>query len=182
MPLEILEAGLLTTIQDLGRVGYQRLGIPTAGAMDPFALMAANVLVGNDPGTAALEITMVGPRVRFSEAAVIAVAGGDLGLRIDGQEAEGWKASHGEAGFHRRLRRSPVWRTSVSGGRWRCRGRAVARFQVDLHDGCRWEGWTGERCGQVMRFPSGALSSPSWHYPTGRFRWSYALPTAIIRR
>jgi antagonist of KipI len=90
--LEILEPGALTTVQDLGRFGYQRLGIPTAGAMDPFALMAANVLAGNGPGAAALEITMIGPRVRFLDSAIVVVAGGDLGLRIDGREAETWKA------------------------------------------------------------------------------------------
>jgi antagonist of KipI len=90
--LEILEPGALTTVQDLGRTGYQRLGIPTAGAMDTFALRAANVLAGNDAGAAALEITMMGPRIRFAEGAVVAVAGADLGLRIDGREVEGWKA------------------------------------------------------------------------------------------
>lgn len=66
--------------------------------MDSFALRAANVLVGNDAGEAGLEVTMVGPRVRFSEAAVIAVAGGDLGLRIDGREAESWRAHVVRAG------------------------------------------------------------------------------------
>ena len=54
---------LLTTVQDLGRFGYQRLGIPAAGAMDTFALRAASALVGNDQGAACLECTLVGPRV-----------------------------------------------------------------------------------------------------------------------
>jgi antagonist of KipI len=90
--LEILEPGALTTVQDLGRIGYQRLGVPTAGAMDPFAFRAANVLAGNDAGAAALEITIMGPSIRLGEGAVIAVAGADLGLRIDGREADGWRA------------------------------------------------------------------------------------------
>ncbi|MGE5619479.1 MAG: biotin-dependent carboxyltransferase family protein [Sphingomonadaceae bacterium] len=89
--LEVLEPGLLTTVQDLGRVGYQRWGIPTAGAMDPFALKAANALVGNPPAAACLEITLQGPRIRFTEGCAIAVTGGDLGARLDGWELELWR-------------------------------------------------------------------------------------------
>ena len=91
MPLEILEPGFQTTIQDLGRFGYQRLGIPTAGAMDPFALKAANALVGNASNSAGLEITLLGPKLRFTEGCAIAITGGDLGPRLDGREIEGWK-------------------------------------------------------------------------------------------
>ena len=50
--IEILEAGLLTTVQDKGRYGYQRFGMPVAGAMDVFALRVGNALVGNDEGAA----------------------------------------------------------------------------------------------------------------------------------
>jgi len=98
VPLEILDPGLLTTVQDLGRFGYQRLGIPTAGAMDPFALRAANALVGNDAGAGCLEITLMGPRVRFTEACLIAITGGDLAPLLDGQEVEGWRAQLVRAG------------------------------------------------------------------------------------
>lgn len=59
--LRILEPGLLTTVQDLGRIGYQHLGVPTSGALDPISLRAANVLVGNEPSEGALEIAYVGP-------------------------------------------------------------------------------------------------------------------------
>jgi biotin-dependent carboxylase-like uncharacterized protein len=59
--LRILEPGLLTTVQDLGRVGYQHLGVPTSGALDPVSLRAANLLVGNKPIEGALEIAYVGP-------------------------------------------------------------------------------------------------------------------------
>jgi antagonist of KipI len=92
MLLEILKPGLLTTLQDLGRFGYQHAGIPTAGAMDPFALRAANFLVGNEPEAAVLEMTVLGPAVRFDEPAVIAVTGGDLGPRLDGREVECWRS------------------------------------------------------------------------------------------
>ena len=54
--LRLVAPGLLTTLQDMGRFGYQHLGIPVSGALDPVALYAANLLVGNPPATAALEI------------------------------------------------------------------------------------------------------------------------------
>lgn len=92
MPLEILEAGLLTTVQDLGRFGYQHAGVPTAGAIDPFALRVANALVGNQVDAAGLEITVIGPIVRFDEVCVIAVTGGELGPRLDGRELESWRS------------------------------------------------------------------------------------------
>jgi biotin-dependent carboxylase-like uncharacterized protein len=57
----VLTPGLLTTVQDLGRPRYQSLGIPVGGALDPFSLRAANALVGNAPGTGALEVAYVGP-------------------------------------------------------------------------------------------------------------------------
>jgi biotin-dependent carboxylase-like uncharacterized protein len=59
--LRVLAPGLLTTVQDLGRTGYQRLGIAVGGALDPVALRAANALVGNPPGAGAVEVAYVGP-------------------------------------------------------------------------------------------------------------------------
>ena len=59
--LRVLSPGLLTTVQDLGRTGFQHLGIPVSGALDPVSLRAANILVGNPPETAALEAAYVGP-------------------------------------------------------------------------------------------------------------------------
>ena len=63
--IEVLDGGLLTTVQDLGRFGAQQYGVPVSGAMDVWALRAANRLVGNDEGAAALEITLAGPVLRF---------------------------------------------------------------------------------------------------------------------
>ena len=59
--LRVLAPGLLTTVQDFGRPGHQRIGIPVGGALDPVSLRAANALVGNAPGTGAIEIAYVGP-------------------------------------------------------------------------------------------------------------------------
>ncbi|KAB3532761.1 biotin-dependent carboxyltransferase family protein [Alkaliphilus pronyensis] len=76
--IRILRAGLLTTIQDLGRVGFQQYGIPVSGAMDKYSLKLANILVGNDRGEGALEITMLGPEILFNCGTTIAITGGNL--------------------------------------------------------------------------------------------------------
>ena len=73
--ITVVRAGPLTTVQDLGRPGWAHLGVPVSGALDAPALRAANRLVGNDEGSAALEITMGGCRLRFDEAAVVALTG-----------------------------------------------------------------------------------------------------------
>jgi KipI family sensor histidine kinase inhibitor len=81
--VEVGAPGLLSMVQDLGRIGVAALGVPRAGAADPFALRAANRLVGNDDGAAAIEVTVQGPRLRFAGSAHVAVVGrGDV--RVDG--------------------------------------------------------------------------------------------------
>ena len=89
--LEIIEPGLLTTIQDRGRYGYQRFGVPVSGAMDTFALRAANLLVRNDQGAAALEMTVLGPRIRFLDDTWFALAGADLSPTLDGVPVVSWQ-------------------------------------------------------------------------------------------
>lgn len=81
---EVLQPGLLTTIQDSGRPGWRRYGVPASGPMDRAACAAANALVGNTPGAAALELTFPGPRLRVLDAAEVALAGADLGARLNG--------------------------------------------------------------------------------------------------
>lgn len=88
--IEVIEPGLLTTVQDLGRFGSQQYGVPVSGAMDAWALRAVNRLVGNPEGAAALEITLAGPVLRFDGPGVIAVTGGDLGARLDGRPLVPW--------------------------------------------------------------------------------------------
>lgn len=84
MSFKVLRAGLLSTLQDLGRFGYQKFGINVAGAMDPVSLRLANILVGNDEGEAALEITLTGPILEFNADSLIALTGADLAPVIDG--------------------------------------------------------------------------------------------------
>lgn len=92
MPINVISSGISTTIQDLGRPGYFHLGIPIGGAMDRFALRAANLLVGNEEGAACLETVFMGPELEFTEDSVAAVTGADLPPRLDGEEMESWTA------------------------------------------------------------------------------------------
>jgi antagonist of KipI len=85
MGLRVLKPGLLTTVQDGGRTGYRRYGVTPSGAMDPFALRVANLLVGNREDEAVLEITLLGPELRFEADTLIALGGGDLSPCIEGQ-------------------------------------------------------------------------------------------------
>ena len=82
--IEVLAPGLLTTVQDLGRFGFGAVGVSPGGAADALALRVANLLVGNLAGAAGLEITLLGPRLRFDAPATIALAGADLGPRLAG--------------------------------------------------------------------------------------------------
>jgi KipI family sensor histidine kinase inhibitor len=81
--IEVLDGGMLTTVQDTGRAGYQRFGVPVAGAMDVFALRCANRLAGNADDEAGLEMTLVGPALRFDVDTVAALAGADLDPRLN---------------------------------------------------------------------------------------------------
>lgn len=94
----VVEAGLWTTVQDLGRFGYEQYGIPPGGAMDSFAMQAANFLVGNNPDAAGLEVTLIGPRLRALVPCLVAVTGADLSLQLNGRPAPTWTALQLRAG------------------------------------------------------------------------------------
>jgi biotin-dependent carboxylase-like uncharacterized protein len=85
--VEVEAPGLLSMVQDLGRLGVARLGVPRAGAADLWALRAANRLVGNPEGAAALEVTALGPRLAFRCPVHVAVVGG-AEVRVDGHPVE----------------------------------------------------------------------------------------------
>ncbi len=91
-------SGLFSTVQDRGRYGYQRYGIPPSGAMDEFAFQVANILVGNERNAAGIEITLAGFSVKFEENFEIAVTGADLGPTLNGQGVESWRSTHVKCG------------------------------------------------------------------------------------
>jgi antagonist of KipI len=82
--------GLLTTVQDLGRPGFGPMGVSPSGAADPVALRLGNLLVGNAPGAAALEMTLLGGSFIFPNGAVVALAGADFGATLNGKSADLW--------------------------------------------------------------------------------------------
>lgn len=98
MALKIINSGLATTIQDLGRPGYFHLGIPVGGAMDRYAMRVANMLVGNPEDAAGLEAVFMGPEIEFTEDCVVAVTGADMPMKLDGEDKEGWTSFDVKAG------------------------------------------------------------------------------------
>ncbi|MGM0411310.1 MAG: biotin-dependent carboxyltransferase family protein, partial [Bacillota bacterium] len=94
----IKKGGPLTTIQDRGRFGFQKFGMPTAGAMDKFSYKIANLLVGNSKDEAVIEYTLKGPKIEFLEDAIISITGAKSKVFLDGQKIEMWESHYIEKG------------------------------------------------------------------------------------
>lgn len=88
---KVLSAGLQTTVQDLGRYGFQRYGISPSGAMDTYSMKIANLLVGNPLGEAVLEIAQNGPSLEALSDFSMAICGGNLSTMVDGMDVPMWK-------------------------------------------------------------------------------------------
>jgi len=115
----VLKAGMLTTIQDLGRWGYQSRGVPVAGPMDPCSHRLANALVGNDETAAALEITLLGPELEFGDERLVAIAGAEFDLTLDGKPVPHLAPFLASSGSHLRFgerRKGARAYLAVSGG------------------------------------------------------------------
>jgi antagonist of KipI len=89
--IQIVKPGLLSTIQDLGRYGYQKYGVVVSGAVDGFAARVANLLVGNDERESVLEMTYQGPTLTFQSDSLIAICGGDLSPMIESTRVPLWR-------------------------------------------------------------------------------------------
>ena len=87
MGIRILKAGMLTTVQDLGRTGYQSQGFSVAGVMDVRSFKIANLLLDNPENEAVLEFTLIGPTLEFTSATIIAITGGDFQPTINDEPA-----------------------------------------------------------------------------------------------
>ncbi len=86
MGIRIQKQGMADSLRDGGRFGFQHLGIPPSGVMDPVALFVANTLVGNEPDTAVLEMHFPAPIIEFETTTLIAISGADFDASIDGVE------------------------------------------------------------------------------------------------
>ncbi len=117
MCLSVLDPGFQTSVQDLGRRGYERFGVPAAGAMDRFALMAANRLAGNPLEAAGLEAAGQGPTLRAEADCVVAAGGPGFWLEVDGVRLPGWMSALARRGVVVRLGGGGAWGyLAVSGG------------------------------------------------------------------
>src|SRR5215468_1523766 len=81
--LETIDGGVAVTVQDRGRPGYRKIGVPVCGALDPVYLAAANALLGNEPGAAALEVIFSGPSLKVLQGEVRVALIGALGAKVD---------------------------------------------------------------------------------------------------
>ena len=88
--IRIIKPGLLTTVQDRGRWGYQQFGVTVAGAMDNYALRVANLLVGNNENEAVLKTTFMGPEIEFDCDEVVAITGADMKPKLNNEPIEMW--------------------------------------------------------------------------------------------
>lgn len=125
--LQVEKAGLLTTVQDLGRPNAIAAGVQPGGAMDRFAHAAANLLVGNDPGLATLECTLVGPALIAEQTCLVAITGADLDARVNGAAAPAWTS----------LRLGPGDRLAFAGRR------QGARAYIAIAGGFAADRWLG---------------------------------------
>ncbi len=171
--VEVLEGGLLTTVQDGGRPGFRRLGVAGAGAMDPVALAAANRSVGNLPGDAGLEITALGPVLRFLAPTAFAIAGADLTPVLDRADLGGWPVPQG-----RRVLARPGNVLRFEGRRSGCRaylafagGLAVpvvlGSRSTDLNGGFGGIGGRPLRAGDLLRLGPASGEPPGVHDDPG---------------
>jgi biotin-dependent carboxylase-like uncharacterized protein len=87
----VIAPGIQTTVQDRGRIGLYEIGMPPSGAMDKYSFTLANLLVGNEDNAAVLEITYMGPTLEFQQDAVIAITGGEIPPKINGNAVPMWE-------------------------------------------------------------------------------------------
>ena len=96
--LTVLSPGLLSTVQDQGRTGYRAFGMPLSGAMDRYASRIANILAGNGPDAAVLEMTMLGGSFKFLRPAFVAVCGANMQGMLNAQKIRNWSGFRVAAG------------------------------------------------------------------------------------
>src|SRR5215472_13030906 len=115
----VTRAGFLTSVQDLGRTGLRQFGVSTSGALDPFALRVANLLVGNDEDAAGLEITLGGLHLRFDDQRMVAWCGGEFDVQVGSRALPAGHVAHLKGGDELKFGRAQIgcrcW-LAISGG------------------------------------------------------------------
>ncbi len=121
MTISVTSAGLLTTVQDLGRVGFRQHGVSSGGALDPYALTIANLVIANEPTAAGLEMTFGSARLKFADNRLVAWCGGDFDVETAGMKLAAGHAALVCAGEEMRV-------NAPAGG-----GRAWCAFSGGIH-------------------------------------------------
>ncbi|MGQ0799023.1 MAG: biotin-dependent carboxyltransferase family protein [Pseudomarimonas sp.] len=181
MNIEVLAAGLATTVQDLGRTGFAALGVSVAGAADTYSLRVANLLAGNDQSAAALEISLLGPTLRFVGDARVAMTGADIHAQCDGVALRGWRAIDLPAGSELQLggcRRGARSYLAVLGGVQT--PRVMGSRATDLRGG--FGGLEGHALRQYDRLPIGPHAELSISQLRMHPRWVNPLPDLDLSR
>ncbi|HKB18674.1 MAG TPA: biotin-dependent carboxyltransferase family protein [Candidatus Dormibacteraeota bacterium] len=171
--IRVVQPGLFTTIQDLGRPQVSASGVPPGGAMDRFAHSAANLLVGNERGAATLECTLTGPHLTAETPCVIAITGADFDPRINGSSAPTWTGV-----------------TLAAGDRLTFGGRRVgARAYIAVAGGVAGDRWLGSMSTNVMCGRGGMGGRPliggdvvSTNEPSGEPRLGRTMPDDLRPR
>ncbi|MBE0618315.1 MAG: biotin-dependent carboxyltransferase family protein [Proteobacteria bacterium] len=175
----VLAPGAFTTVQDAGRFGYQSLGVPVSGALDLFSHQVANLLVGNRPNRACLELTILGPRLEVLAEADLALTGAEMGLTVNGVPQAGWCSV--------RVRPGDV--VEVGQVRSGCRGYLAASGGIDVRPvmgscstyvGGKLGGFEGRPLSAGDRLPGGSaslLAAP--RVLPGRFVPTYPVEVAL---
>jgi len=119
MEMFVTRAGFLTSVQDLGRTGFREFGVSLSGALDPFALRVANLLVGNDESAAALEVTLGGLQLHFNDDRIVAWCGGEFEVQIGSRSLPAGHVARSQAGDELKFRPPQIgcrgW-LAISGG------------------------------------------------------------------
>ena len=119
MEMIVTRAGFLTSVQDLGRTGFREFGVSLSGALDPFGMRVANLLVGNREGEAGLEITFGGLQLQFQDERIVAWCGGEFEVRIGSRSLPAGHVARSQAGDELKFRPPQIgcraW-LAISGG------------------------------------------------------------------
>src|SRR5436190_1103801 len=176
----VLKPGMLTTVQDLGRAGYQGLGVPVSGPMDAYSHRLANAVLGNDSMAAALEITLLGPELLAEGDLTCAIAGAEIEVTVDGTTAPRHQPFMVPSGS--RLRCGASGLPTMRGACWWGRGTRSARSPTG------WDTASTGRPSVMPRLPTSCRrrcrSARSRYPPRGsRFcSWRSGRPRAAMRR
>lgn len=163
---EVLSPGAYTTVQDLGRFGWQRFGVPPSGMLDDFAGSIANMLVGNPNTAALLELTVSGPALKVLAPATIALTGADMSFSINAAPVSGWRTVPVKAGDT----------VSVGTAKSGCRGYLAVSQGIDVplvmdsrscYVGAAIGGFKGRplQAGDCLRRCPGAIDHPARRVP-----------------